>query len=256
MRKAVSVFTAFALLMTLVVHPSLASATQTPKDQSYKDVLLDNIGNYYSEEIPEITDLVFITQTEEKLEYTYTKDNKQYKNVEFFNEDGTEVTSHIYEKNQSANGYEKKDHLVISLNTEESKVTTVSKMTNESTVLDLGEDVTEVKEDGLIDIAAWKYKSTSYGSNKPQKWTVAYIGIVISYITKLPVTARLVTSLAAAAYGFKTDTIYYKTVTYLKTGRPKLNPCMKRVSNLYANKKRTKVIKTGVVSYTGRSRCP
>ncbi|WP_144563746.1 hypothetical protein, partial [Bacillus licheniformis] len=76
MKKIVLSLIASGFLVSGILPSSLESARAESKiDQQNVD--------------SDIKDVVFIEQSDGKLEYTYTKGNEKFKNVEYFNEDQT-----------------------------------------------------------------------------------------------------------------------------------------------------------------------
>ncbi|QKG85760.1 hypothetical protein GXN76_15725 [Kroppenstedtia pulmonis] len=145
--------------------------------------------------------------------------------------------------------YQKVDTLITELksdgNTE--KVTITSGSTNKTEVI----AITKAKKK-----KKWKYHSTSYGKKKFKKYTVAAIAIIVSSITKIPASAKIIVGISSYIFSENIKTVYYKKIIYKKTGRSKLNPCFKTKTNLYKDSKRKKAIKKGIISYAGRTQCP
>lgn len=238
MKKIVLSLIASGFLVSGILPSSLESARAESKiDQQNVD--------------SDIKDVVFIEQSDGKLEYTYTKGNEKFKNVEYFNENQTGLRSYIYKLDKDTGEYQKVDELVSQLSFDKKEVSIESLVTKEKDVMVVQSNQNTASLDELeFSIQAkdkWTYHGTVYGDNKPKKWTIGVIGISIAGITRLPAAAKIVVSIANMTYQLATDVFYYKKVSYKKG--PKLRPSFKFVTTFYADKARKKVIKKNVVSY-------
>lgn len=224
MKKIFLGLSALILVLSSVVTPGVAGA-------SSDSVSLD------------ARKITSMEQTEQRIEYTYTEGNEEFKVVEIFNDDSDELVSTIYKKNQETGDFEVADKI-------ESEILSNDDILIESATTGRVE-VMEIDSDSdyfeLQATTTWKYHGTTYGSNKPTKWTVGIIALAIASITKLPASAKFVTNAANLTFQIGKDVIYYKRLSY-KSG-PRLRPDFKFVTTLYSDKARTKVIKSGIVSY-------
>ncbi|MDR6227642.1 hypothetical protein [Desmospora profundinema] len=263
MKKLIACLTSFALLTAVVLSPTGASA-QNGLEEGHQGSLQINVNEGLS-------DINFITQSESKLEYTYKKSDGKYKNVEYISEDQTRATSHIFKKDANTGEFNQVDSLTINVNYEgETKVITItSEQTGQVDTLTIDVDydgeTTITGEEEALEVGTsigtlakkgWKHRGTRHGSTKIHKYTVYAIAVIVSSITKIPASAKIVVGIASAILADNLSRIYFTIKTYEQTGRSKLNPCFKYVSSLYKDSKRQKAIRKNIVSYSGRSQCP
>lgn len=197
--------------------------------------------------------LNFIVNNSEKLVYTYSEDNKEYKIEEQFSKDGKSVSSKVYELKN--NKYIEIDNFTTSYSDEK-----VTQKLDNGEVKSFTISENDVNKTKSIYYASgqkskWVKHSTWKGNNKFTKWSVGAIAIVLSGITGLPATAVVIINLAAHTYSFNAKTVYYTATSYKDTNAPRLRPNFKRVTNIYTNSARTKILKKGVVSYNCSSTC-
>lgn len=195
----------------------------------------------------EITNLNYITQTDEKLEYTFTKDGEDYKYIEYLKED--EVVSHLYKKNPETNDFKKYDVVTTTVLEDEEAIRSHSDFTGKTEKTDVSSMTETGDGEGSFNITSapgpggyeFEYHSTTYGTNTPSKWTIGAIGITIAAITKVPASVKWVTNIANLTFQTFRDKVYY-SYAYYKKGSGIGTRVTRTVKTVYANSARTDLI--------------
>lgn len=209
-------------------------------------------------------DLIFEQNDENGIIYTYSENGKDYRVVETFENNQTAASSEIYEYNEQVGDYVIIDKIFTSSNEDQTIVTQTSEFSGEVSTVDVQNEIES--NDGQFDLdtvgtmaraSAWYYNTTYNGSTSfaTTRWTVSAVAILIASVTKLPGTAKAVTSIAAMTINMNAKTIYYTRHAYRDNNASKNRPNVKYITHIYKNSAKTIPIKTNVVSYACSSYC-
>lgn len=262
MQKSKKVLT-ISLASLLMFSGTILPTPNALADENVSDSSILNKDFSYSLN-DSVSNFEFITQTEKNLEYSYRENGEIFKVREDFNSDYTSVNSTIYKLDENTNEYIIFDELITSINLEENIVILKSTLNDATeTIINIDEinvdgsnhDEININDDSPMLYANydWVYKNTEYGSNKFNRLTIAGIAIVVSAITKLPATAKVVTNLANTYYQIGVGALYYIKHTYNDKNSNKLRPTIKTVTHFYSDPDRKRLVKSHVTNiYSSR----
>lgn len=213
----------------------------------FSNTALANDDQKTTLEDEKISNFEYITQTEDKLEYTFTENGIDYKIIEHLSPQ--EVVSHFYKKNAENNEFEKYDTVTTTVLEDEEAIQSHSESTDEVTKTDISAFEQEIQEPGVNVLSTgFKYERTNYGTSIPTKWAVGAIAITIASITKVPATAKWVINIANLTFQLGTGKLYYKYVYYKKGSGAATVTRVERT--VYTNSKHTNALGASIHDYS------
>lgn len=240
-RIATRVFLSF-IIVTLVFTGSF-SYTTSANGNVKETTIEDN----------EITNFEYITQTDEKLEYTFTEKGTDYKVIEYLSE--RKVVSHVYRKKLGTNEFKKYDIVTTTYMEDENTIKQNSTYTGETHQVDISPILEDQEQEKNLSTTnnvqpamgtdGFVYQGTTYGTNTPTKWLVGAIAISLAAITKLPASAKWIINLSNLTFQLGKDKLYYSYSTYRKgTGIGSM--VTRTVRTVYLDSKRTNALASTV----------
>lgn len=249
-----------SLIVLILIGGSFSTTVLAEKSFSTTVLAEESATPFESMEEMEITNLVYITQTDNKLEYTFTRDGENYKNIEYLSD--RQAVSHLYKENPKTKKYEKYEVLTTTALEDGYVVQYHYESTGETEKVDLSSMIEVNNENEIAALpvpldpdpgggapgpggAGFRYLHTTNGTNTPTKWTIGAIGISISTLTRIPAAAKWVVNIANFTYQLTTSKVYYKSDLYQKGSG--LSSTNRSVTRIYTNSNRTNQIGYSIV---------
>lgn len=230
-------------LFTPLTLTAQASSNPTPQEQGNKRVIID-----------------IVTDGENSLKYTYEEDGEIYKAEELYDPNSNVLNSTIYK--QHKNGKYKKiseletiveDETVTLKETKNNKtITEVIEFQDAIATIENDESVELIQPFAIIDpeLGPWIYSTTINGSNKVVNYTIAGIALILTNITKLPKTHKLIASAAETIFAIETERFYYTQHVYYKYNSAGLPRAEKTTTYIYSDSRKTDKIAGPIVRET------